>query len=171
MIKVGDKMKKLTIEQKTKVKKFIKHLAEVKYYRFSQDKESMDLLYRFQKNVNSECDSIKRENDVNMKTWENIKQMVTLIINDIQEFDSDRKMESKKNKNTLKESNTYTMLSALRDIVDDFQLKTELLIDEKYGKADHDQFRKLWGAIASEFERKFNSIQKNLISAAKQKGV
>ena len=77
--------------------------------------------------------------------------------------------ESKKIKRSIiKENNTYTMLSALRDILDDLMVNTEMLIDNSYGKISHEDFKKKWYKYTSDFEAKFKNIQKNLISAAKK---
>ena len=84
---------------------------------------------------------------------------------------TEQKIKVKKFIKSLKENNTYTMLSALRDILDDLMLNTEMLIDNKYGKVDHEAFKKEWYKYASQFENKFKNIQKNLISSAKQQGL
>lgn len=67
----------------------------------------------------------------------------------------------------IKENNTYTMISALREIADDLLLNTELLIDNHYGKLDHEQFKNQWYKASNAFEAKFKTIIKNLMKAGK----
>lgn len=67
----------------------------------------------------------------------------------------------------IKENNTYTMVSALREITDDLLLQTELLIDKQYGKMDHNDFKNAWYKNANQFENKFKTIIKSLMKAGK----
>lgn len=67
----------------------------------------------------------------------------------------------------IKENNNYTMISALREIADDLLLNTELLIDNQYGKLDHEQFKNQWYKSANDFEKKFKTIIKNLMRVGK----
>lgn len=67
----------------------------------------------------------------------------------------------------INENNTYTMISALREIVDDLLLSTELLIDNNYGKLEHKEFKDAWYKSSNEFEKKFRNIIKNLMKAGK----
>ena len=59
------------------------------------------------------------------------------------------------------------MISALREIADDLLLNTELLIDNHYGKLDHEQFKNQWYKASNAFEAKFKTIIKNLMKAGK----
>ena len=68
---------------------------------------------------------------------------------------------------TINENNTYTMISALREIVDDLLLETELLIDNKYGQLEHKEFKDAWYKSSNEFEKKFRNIIKNLMKSGK----
>ncbi len=70
-------------------------------------------------------------------------------------------------KKIIKENNTYTMISALREIADDLLLQTELLIDRQYGQLDHNKFKNEWYKNANEFEKKFKVIIKSLMKAGK----
>ena len=67
----------------------------------------------------------------------------------------------------IKENNTYTMVSALREITDDLLLQTELLIDKHYGSMDHNAFKNMWYKNANQFEKKFQTIIKSLMKAGK----
>jgi len=51
----------------------------------------------------------------------------------------------------------------LRDLVDDYQLHIEMLIDDSYGTLDVNQFKKQWYKISSDFERKFSNTLKNMV--------
>lgn len=76
--------------------------------------------------------------------------------------------ESKNTKKKLiKESNTYTMVSALREVADDFILQTELLIDKQYGKLNHEEFKNVWYKNANAFENKFMKLINNILKANK----
>lgn len=50
----------------------------------------------------------------------------------------------------------------LRDLVDDYQVHLEMLIDDSYGRLDVNQFKKQWYKISSDFERKFSTTLKNM---------
>lgn len=69
--------------------------------------------------------------------------------------------ENKKQKK-INESN-YTMITALREALDDLLMKTEMLIDEEYGKLSHKDFKRAWYNISESFEKVFKNIQRNLI--------
>lgn len=73
--------------------------------------------------------------------------------------------ESKKitNKKAIKESNNYTMISALREALDDLLMKTEMLIDSEYGKSSHKDFKRSWYNISETFEKTFKNIQRSLM--------
>lgn len=78
-----------------------------------------------------------------------------------------KKTTSKPGQKIIKENNSYTMISALREIADDLLLQTELLIDRQYGQLDHNKFKNEWYKNANEFEKKFKVIIKSLMKAGK----
>jgi len=78
-----------------------------------------------------------------------------------------RKLVENLDAKTINENNTYTMISALREIVDDLLLETELLIDNKYGQLEHKEFKDAWYKSSNEFEKKFRNIIKNLMKSGK----
>lgn len=189
---------KLTTEQKTKIKKFIKNLKEsipVDLQFSNPFKNKRDALLSIPDVLDrslSEEDFISRLygarniGNIEVKDFKLILGQLAMnaksakfkfkfatqnVIDKNVIKTNDVYNESKKSKNTLKENSTYTMLSALRDILDDLMLNTEMLIDNKYGKVDHEEFKKEWYRFSNTFENKFKGIQKNLISAAKQKGL
>ncbi len=63
----------------------------------------------------------------------------------------------------IKLENNYTMVSALREALDDLLMQTEMLIDEEYGKLSHKDFKRAWYNISESFEKIFKNIQKNLM--------
>jgi hypothetical protein len=63
----------------------------------------------------------------------------------------------------IKENNNYTMISALREALDDLLMKTEMLIDEEYGKSSHKDFKRSWYNISETFEKTFKNIQRSLM--------
>jgi len=62
-----------------------------------------------------------------------------------------------------KMENNYTMISALREALDDLLMKTEMLIDEEYGKSSHKDFKRAWYNISETFEKTFKNIQRSLM--------
>lgn len=63
----------------------------------------------------------------------------------------------------IKENNNYTMISALREALDDLLMKTEMLIDSEYGKSSHKDFKRSWYNISETFEKTFKNIQRSLM--------
>jgi len=59
--------------------------------------------------------------------------------------------------------NNYTMISALREALDDLLMKTEMLIDSEYGKSSHKDFKRSWYNISETFEKTFKNIQRSLM--------
>lgn len=51
---------------------------------------------------------------------------------------------------------------ALRDVLDDLLMATEMLIDEKYGKVGLEEFKKLWYKSTQRIEKQFLSVLKNM---------
>lgn len=51
---------------------------------------------------------------------------------------------------------------ALREVIDDMLMATEMLIDEKYGQVDLDTFKKMWYETTSRTEKQFANILKNM---------
>lgn len=68
-------------------------------------------------------------------------------------------------KTNIVEFNGRTIATeALRELIDDILLSTEMLIDEKYGKLDSNEFKKIWHNMMSKYERQFANIIKNMIT-------
>jgi hypothetical protein len=61
----------------------------------------------------------------------------------------------------LKEYSNPVALETLKDVVDDYQVQMELLIDEHYG-VDATQFKKLWYSISKRFDKEFSNTLKNM---------
>lgn len=47
---------------------------------------------------------------------------------------------------------------ALRNLIDDYQMATEMLIDSKYGSVEINEFKKLYSNIAEKFEKQFRGV-------------
>jgi hypothetical protein len=62
----------------------------------------------------------------------------------------------------LQEYGRTVATEALREMIDDYQLHMEMLIDEHYGELDVNQFKKQWFTISNEFEKQFSNILKNM---------
>lgn len=91
-----------------------------------------------------------------------INKILRIMLNS--SFDSFERLGESK---LIKESNTYTMVSALREVADDFILQTELLIDKQYGKLNHEEFKNVWYKNANAFENKFMKLINNILKANK----
>lgn len=197
MVKVGDKMKNINEELKTSVFQANKNDKYLLYrhksnspspghdeYLFTSGNTLDELFDNWIEVMRrggygySGSDLAKQKRIFNQnkeKYWSRPESSYTLKINKMKKLTTEQKSKVKKfiknlkESKTLKENNTYTMLSALRDILDDLMLNTEMLIDNKYGKVDHDVFKKEWYRYTSQFENKFKNIQKNLISAEKNR--
>lgn len=165
-----NKMKKLTTEQKAKVVKFAKSLINKKSINENNSTLKMNLsadqefanIGKFLKGAGIKYSWSAEQGTLIFNNSLDRKNAAVLLRQS--EF-SNLMAESKK---PLKESaNTYTMVSALREITDDLLLQTEMMIDNQYGKADHKQFKALWYKTANEFEKKFGTIIKSLMKAGK----
>ncbi len=53
-------------------------------------------------------------------------------------------------------------IMALKDVVDDLQMHTEMLINERYGRDDLNTFKEKWYKITLQFDKKFGNMIKNL---------
>jgi len=180
-------MKKLTLKERKLVKEYAKKLMkemheDVIYFAIDNEKLDQMLLNDFGLDLDYKH---LPDGDVlyclNNKDWQKFQQLADdngFDEEDYYELDStgheiDKnnldKMESKKivGKKILKENNTYTMVSALREITDDLLLQTELLIDKQYGKVDHNDFKNAWYKNANQFENKFKVIIKSLMKTGK----
>lgn len=63
--------------------------------------------------------------------------------------------------------NPARSLQQLRDIVDDYMMDIEIMIDEKYGQMDAREFKKLWYDVTTEFDKKIQQLTANIIDAYK----
>lgn len=184
-------MSKLTLEQRNKVKEFIQKLHENPAENLLDRKQFEEYIHKNMDDIienalsygfNNPRTIAKIRNPIDLssilacdaKTFKHADlEVYTNILADLIEQETiDRTIngfganETKKSKKkVIKESNTYTMISALREIVDDLLLSTELLIDNKYGRVDHKEFKDAWYKSSNEFEKKFRNIVKNLIKS------
>ena len=51
---------------------------------------------------------------------------------------------------------------ALKEIIDDLQMNTEILINDYWGKGDLKSFKEKWYKITLQFDKKFGNMLKNL---------
>lgn len=65
-------------------------------------------------------------------------------------------------KEPLTESINSQWVLALKEIVDDLQMHTEMLINERYGRDDLNTFKEKWYKITLQFDKKFGNMLKNL---------
>lgn len=65
------------------------------------------------------------------------------------------------NSSTIYEYTKPIAIEVLRDLIDDYQMQTEMLIDEHYG-TDVNQFKKMWYETSNQFEKQFSNILKNM---------
>ena len=68
----------------------------------------------------------------------------------------------KNNKKLIKEAINSQWVLALKEIVDDLQMHTEMLINERYGRDDLNTFKEKWYKITLQFDKKFGNMLKNL---------
>lgn len=189
-LKEGNKMSKLTEEQRSKVKKFISRLAESAPVDpqfsnpFKNSRESILAIGDVLDGNITEDEFISRlygARNIGNIDIKNFKLTLGQLAIDAQKAKFKLKSTTQHviDKNAtktngvfneskiIKENNTYTMISALREIADDLLLNTELLIDNHYGKLDHEQFKNQWYKASNAFEAKFKTIIKNLMKAGK----
>ena len=57
---------------------------------------------------------------------------------------------------------------ALRDLVDDFMMHNEMLIDEHYGNLNLEEFKKLYYNAASKFDKEISAIINNMSGQSQQ---
>lgn len=169
-----NKMKKLTTEQKAKVVKFAKKLVlkEVTIKKIEPGRDSGDARGAIGNYYNltlSTGETVETWDDALMGRYKELRNKRQIPdIATLNRILRNKEWVIRESKKPIKESaNTYTMVSALREITDDLLLQTEMMIDNQYGKADHKQFKALWYKTANEFERKFGTIIKSLMKAGK----
>lgn len=182
-MKENKKMKKLTVEQKTKVIKFAKALVEKKiiteafpgvYFKIMNPKldaeyklirNKIPFKYDYGRYIVSNKNWIAFDKFAASKGYEYGKDYWEVNKHGDQKIDRDNLSKKISESKIIKENNNYTMISALREIADDLLLQTELLIDRQYGKVEHDAFKNQWYKTANEFEKKFKTIIKSLMKS------